>query len=259
MSLSLSHTVIGDGPPLVILHGLFGSKRNWTSVAKALSGRHAVYCLDLRNHGDSPWDASMSYDAMAADVSLFIRKLDAGPVTLIGHSMGGKTAMTAALSNGGLIEKLVVVDIAPSARAGGVFADYVKAMSDMDVAGMKTRRDADSALSVHIPEAPIRAFLLQNLEPNEAGGFRWKPNLNGIGDGLSNILDFPEMENESAYEKPALFLSGGNSDYIGPQHAGEMGRLFPAHTLEVIPDAGHWLHAEKPAEFITAVYRFLNP
>lgn len=257
MSVSLSSLRLGDGPPLVILHGLFGHKRNWGRIAKSLAETHSVHCLDLRNHGDSPWDDVMTYDAMAADVALYLRKLGEGPVTLIGHSMGGKTAMTVALHNAALLEQLIVVDMAPAVSQGETFARYINAMKAMPVAEFKSRKDADQTLAETIPEMGIRAFLLQNLEPLGSGGFRWKPNLSTLGAQLEDIYDFPAGALDHAFEKPTLFLAGGKSNYVGPQHTSEMNRLFPNHDLEVMADAGHWLHAEQPAAFIEAVRRRL--
>ena len=184
--LDLSFSEAGEGPPLVILHGLFGNKRNWGAISKVLSKTYRVLSVDLRNHGESPWDEEMTYPAMAGDIAGLIEKQIGGPARVIGHSMGGKASMILALEKPELIEKLVVVDIPPAPRDSGLMA-YVTAMQELDVAGMTRRSEAEEALAPAIPERMIRTFLAQNLAPAEGGGLTWKINLDVIEKAMSNI------------------------------------------------------------------------
>lgn len=254
--LSLAFTDSGAGKPLVILHGLFGSKRNWGAIAKALSAHRRVLCLDLRNHGESPWDAAMSYPALAADVAHFIHAHGLGSADVIGHSMGGKAAMTLALSHPELVDSMTVVDIAP-APSPGTFIHYVEALRAMDLSQITSRKEADAGLAPAEPNPGIRAFLLQNLESG-ADGFKWRVNLDALSATMQDLLDFETLPHGHSYRGPALFLAGGASDYIGPHHHGEINRLFPAARVEVLPGVGHWAHAEAPELFLNHVKGFLG-
>ncbi len=254
--LSLAFTDSGAGKPLVILHGLFGSKRNWGAIAKALSAHRRVLCLDLRNHGESPWDPAMNYPALAADVAHFIHAHSLGSVDVIGHSMGGKAAMTLALSHPELVGSLTVVDIAP-APSPGTFIHYVEALRAMDLTRITSRKEADAGLAPAEPNPGIRAFLLQNLESG-ADGFKWRVNLDALSAAMEDLLDFETPPHGHSYQGQALFLAGGASDYIGPHHHGEINRLFPAARVEVLPGVGHWAHAEAPELFLNHVKGFLG-
>jgi len=254
--LPLAFTDSGAGKPLVILHGLFGSKRNWGAIAKSLSAHRRVLCLDLRNHGESPWDAAMTYPALAADVAHFIHAHGLGPIDVIGHSMGGKAAMTLALAHPELVGSLTVVDIAP-APSPGTFIHYVEALRAIDLSRIASRKDADAQLASAERNSGIRAFLLQNLESGD-GGFKWRVNLDALSAAMEDLLDFETPPHGHSYRGPALFLAGGASDYIGPHHHGEIERLFPAARVEVLPGVGHWAHAEAPALFLNHVKGFLD-
>ena len=255
-SVSLSHTNAGAGAPLLILHGLFGSKRNWAAIAKHLSAHRRVICLDLRNHGESPWHDEMTYPALAADVARFIDDHGLGKADVIGHSMGGKTAMALALAHPELVGKLAVVDIAP-APSPGTFIHYVEALNAMDLSQVTSRKDADALLAPTEANPGIRAFLLQNLESGN-DGFSWRVNLAALAGAMEDLLDWPEMPHGRSYGGPTLFLAGGASDYIAPHHHGEIKRLFPAAHIEVMPGIGHWAHAEAPGLFLNHVTRFLG-
>jgi pimeloyl-ACP methyl ester carboxylesterase len=245
----------GDGPPLVVLHGLFGSARNWATLGKRLAATHRVHALDLRNHGGSPWAETMTYPEMAADV---IAHLDAAGwqrAALLGHSMGGKVAMAAALHHPGRIERLVVADIAPVPYPPQRLAT-VEAMQALDLARIARRGDADAALAEAVPDAGERQFLLQNLVL-EGGGARWRLNLAAIAADMDAISGFP-VPPGAAYHGPALFVAGGRSDYVRPEHEATIRTLFPRAQLARIAEAGHWLHAERPAEFLATVAPFLG-
>jgi esterase len=257
MSVALAYDQFGEaGPPLVILHGLLGSARNWASIGKELSGAHRAFALDLRNHGRSPWAVTMSFDDMAGDVAAFIdaRGLDA--VTLIGHSLGGKVAMCLALTHPELVQRLVAVDVAPVAYAD-TFGPFVAAMRQVDLAAVQRRADADLQLQDAVPDAVLRNFLLQNLIKTEAG-FVWRVNLEALAANMDELLGFVVPAPDATYLGPTLFIAGGRSRYIQPEHRPLIARLFPNSEQVVIAEAGHWPHAERPAEFLTHVRRFLD-
>ena len=249
----------GHGPKLVIMHGLLGAARNWMATAKRLGADHEVHALDLRNHGRSPWVDGMSYEAMAADVAAYIGAHDLGAPTVLGHSMGGKAAMTLALNAPEIVGKLIVADIAPVAyaRVGrSTFLDYVEHMAALDLGSIQRRADADTALADAIPDNGVRGFLLQNLVTDEAGGFRWRCNLGVLAADMENVLGFPEPPQGVRYDGPSLFLTGGASDYVKPEHKPLIRKLFPKTRFAALKDAGHWLHAEQPRPFMDAVRQF---
>lgn len=252
--MRLAATELGAGPPLVLLHGLFGARQNFGAVQKALAeeGRR-VLALDLRNHGASPHAPGMAYADMAADVAETMRAEGAFPADVLGHSMGGKTAMALALTRPEAVSRLVVADIAPVTYPAPLFSEYLRAMRGMALVPGLSRRDADAALSVAVPAAPLRAFLLQNLVfTGEAP--RWRIALDHIAAAMPDIGGWPDLTGR--FEGPVLALSGAQSAYVQPQHHGLFRALFPAVTFRAIP-AGHWLHAENPAAFLAEVRRFL--
>jgi pimeloyl-ACP methyl ester carboxylesterase len=257
MTVELAHDAFGQsGPPVVMLHGLLGSARNWTSIAKELAASHRVFALDLRNHGRSPWAATMSFDEMAGDVAAFVERHGLGAVTLIGHSLGGKVAMHLALIRPELIERLLVVDVAPVAYAHS-FAPFIEAMRQVDLAAVERRSHADLQLLDAVPDAVLRNFLLQNLVKTDAG-FAWRVNLEALAANMDELMGFPTPAADAAYIGPTLFIAGGRSHYIEPEHRPLIERLFPNAEHVVIPGAGHWSHAERPAEFLALARRFLE-
>jgi len=257
MALELAFDAYGEtGPPLVILHGLLGSARNWTAIAKQLGESARVFALDLRNHGRSPWAEAMGLNAMAGDVAAFIERHELRPATVVGHSLGGKVAMRLALTRPSLVDRLVVVDVAPVAYRHS-FGGYIEALQRVDLSVLRRRSEADQALQGAIPEPGIRSFLLQNLVQSDAG-FSWRINLAALADNMSGLMGFP-VEAAAAFRGPTLFLAGGRSDYIGPEHDALIAQLFPQARHAVIEDAGHWVHAERPAEFLDQLHRFLAP
>lgn len=255
MAVELSHTVTGAGPPLVVLHGLFGSKRNWAGINRVLAARHRVVAADLRNHGESPWDPRHDYPAMADDVALLIERVVGGPADVLGHSMGGKAAMTLALARPELVDRLVVVDIAPVASTGTPI-EYVRAMQGVPLAGLTRRSDVADALAGAVADPAVRNFLALNAT-TAGDGLAWAINLDAIERGFTAILGFPEPPPGRPFLGPTLFLSGERSSYVRPDHRPLIERLFPAASFEVVPDAGHWVHADAPDAFVAAVDRFL--
>lgn len=243
-------------PVLIVLHGLFGNRRNWGMIVKQLSDAFRIISVDMRNHGESPWSDEMTYEAMASDVAALIKHLDIAPVHILGHSMGGKAAMVLALSEPDMVDHLIVADIPPAPRDSGLLS-YIQAMRKLDVASMSRRADAEAVLKETIPEAGIRTFLAQNLAPRSGGGLSWRINLAVLESRFDDIVDFPDVDSDDAFMRPTLHLTGANSDYVLPRHHAEIDRLFPSSEIEAIPDAGHWLHAEQPALFLQAVREFL--
>jgi pimeloyl-ACP methyl ester carboxylesterase len=246
----------GSGPPLVILHGLFGSSRNWASQSRRLAATWQVCALDLRNHGDSPWAEDMSYPAMADDILAYLDRAGFSQAVILGHSMGGKAAMAAALTAPERVRALVVVDMAPVRYASGM-ERYVDAMQAVELRGVTRRADVDRAMSEAVPERALRAFLLQNLVA-EKPIFRWRLNLDVLGRSMAEIVDFPKDFPAKRYDGPAAFIYGEASPYVGPDRAPEIERLFPAADLLSVAGAGHWVHAEAPEAFMVALESFLD-
>ena len=246
--LHLASTELGHGPPVVVLHGLLGRGRNWLSTARALQDRYAFHLVDLRNHGASPWSDEMGYHAMAGDLAAVVERLGAGPVRLVGHSMGGKAAMVLALTRPELVERLVVVDIAPVSYLQG-YEGYVRAMQGVDLGVLARRAAADAALAAAVPDAGMRGFLLQNLGGAE-GRFAWQPNLAVLLRTMPTLTGFPAELAGCTYAGPAWCLRGARSDYVGPAGEAALRRHFPALRVETVAGAGHWPHAERPAGFL---------
>lgn len=238
-------------PPLLIAHGLFGSARNWGVVAKRLSQTRRVLSIDMRNHGDSPWEDSHGYPELAGDLAEVIAD-NGGQADVVGHSMGGKAAMALALLHPETVRRLVVADIAPTGYEHSQ-QHLVDAMREVDLSRVDTRRDADTQLAEHVPEDGVRAFLLQSLDVK---GRRWRLNLDTLERFMPQILGWPELAGQ--FDGPTLFLSGAASDYVKPDHRPAIKALFPQAKFAKIPGAGHWLHADKPREFEAAVRAYLD-
>jgi esterase len=256
MPVQLAATEYGTGPPVAILHGLFGTGRNWRSIAQQLAARHRVLAFDLRNHGASPWADGMSYGEMVEDLGASLRARGIDHAALLGHSMGGKVAMLAALLHPAEVGRLVVVDIAPAPNPPTLLA-YVRAMRAVDLDDITRRSEVDARLSGAIPDGAERAFLLQNLIMDD-GKARWRLNLEAIEREFPQILDFPDLPAGTAYQGPTLFVAGARSDYIQTEHEPMIRRLFPQVRITRIEGAGHWVHAEQPQAFLETVAPFLS-
>jgi pimeloyl-ACP methyl ester carboxylesterase len=260
------------GPRVVFVHGLFGQGKNWTTIGKGLADTHRVTLVDLPNHGHSPWTDRVDYLDM---VELLVTELEqlAEPVTLVGHSMGGKVAMQLALRRPELLRALVVVDIAPVEYpvSGGrtddpdeeasPFAAYIDAMRALDLDRLTTRGDADAALQAAVPSRMVRSFLLQSLVREGLGadgGWRWRLNLDLMARDLGELRGFPEPPPGAAFDGPVLWIAGANSTYVLPEDRPHMDALFPATRLVRIKDAGHWVHSEQPEVFLETLRRFLD-
>lgn len=263
--LHLSWTSVGAGAPLVILHGLFGSGRNWTAIARRLAARGwRVLTPDLRNHGASPWDSAMDYPAMAADLRTMLDSTltaEDPPPVVAGHSMGGKVAMRLALDHPGAVRAVIAVDVAPVTYGHGL-ESYARTMRDIPLKTVRRRADADAALAETIPEPGIRTFLLQNLVlpgPDDTPPHpRWRLNLAALIEGMADITGWPDPPDGARFDGPMLVLAGEASGYVRPEHHDAIRRLFPAARVETIAGAGHWVHAEKPDATVTALGGFLD-
>lgn len=244
-------------PPLLIMHGLLGSKRNWQAIGKALARALPVVLVDLRNHGISPWSEEMDYPAMAADVLALADRLEARRFRLLGHSMGGKVAMAIALTAPERVERAIVADIAP-VRYGHDFEQYIKALLGLDLATIDRRAAADKVLAGSIDNPAIRQFLLQNLDFDGNGKAFWKPNLAVLERSLATLTGWPETLDTKRYQGPVLAIRGGESPYVTEQGEAAFRRLMADVRIVTLPGTGHWLHAEKPQAFVDEVRRFLD-
>ncbi len=252
----LLHAVeMGQGAPVVLLHGLFGAAQNWAGVQKRLaSAERRVIALDLRNHGGSGQDAAMDYPTMAADVAETLAALGAFPAAVLGHSMGGKVAMLLALQRPEAVRRLCVADIAPVAYPPRL-RQTVAAMQAVPLRAGMTRREADAALAEGQEDASLRAFLLQNLR-FETDPPQWRIGLGQIDAAMPALEGFPDVQ--GSFAGPTLFVNGGASDFVKPEYLPRIRALFPAARFATVAGAGHWLHAEKATEFLALVEPFLS-
>lgn len=255
----LHTTSYGDhGTPVVFLHGLFGQGRNWTQIAKSLADRHRTMLVDLPHHGRSRWDDHFDFVRIADQVAALFDARD--PVTLVGHSLGGKVAMIVALRRPELVDRLCVVDVAPVGYDNsGEFAGYIEAMRRLDLRSLEQRSDADEALREAVPNNTVRGFLLQNLR-REDDSWRWQINLEVLGDELDVLGGWPETDLAGAapYDGPVLWIAGQRSDYVRDEYAAAMDALFPRNRRVTIKDAGHWVHSERPDVFVDVLRRFVD-
>lgn len=256
MTVALAYNQFGEeGEAIVIVHGLFGSARNWQAIAKRLAARYRVFAVDLRNHGESPWAPTMSFPEMADDLGAFLDARGLDEAIVIGHSVGGKTAMRMALQHPDRVDALVVVDIAPVSY-DHTHLELVEAMAAPDLGGLQRRSEVEERLAASIPDAPTRRFLMQNVVTTESG-LAWRINLDAIAQSMPALTDFPD-EGGHEYDGRALFISGERSDYIDTRHHDAIFALFPQCEFAVIADAGHRVHAEQPDRFLGRVVDFLE-
>ncbi|MFK7870236.1 MAG: alpha/beta fold hydrolase [Roseobacter sp.] len=249
----LAYSQFGNSaaPRVMLVHGLYGSGRNWGMIAKKLSDSFHVTTVDLRNHGDSPRTQTHSYPDMADDLAALIAHLGA-PTHLMGHSMGGKAAMVLALHRPELINRLVIADIAPVAYSHSQMP-FIDAMRAVDLDVVTRRSEAEAQLAAQGVEPALCSFFTQSLD---IAGKRWKLNLNTLAKEMPQIMSFPAVTGH--FEGPALFLTGSNSDYVLPEHRARIRALFPQARIAKLKDAGHWLHAEQPRAFEAALRGFLH-
>lgn len=249
----LYHKEFGSGSPIIILHGLFGFSDNWQTIAKALSEQHLVVTPDLRNHGRSPHANSHTYLEMAEDLRAFMEAQWMFSATVMGHSMGGKVAMQLALHYPEMVERLIVVDMAPGAAEDN-HSDIFKALLGLNLSDIQTRAEIESYLATRIEEVGTRQFLLKNITRDTDGRFSWKMNLPVLWKHFSDIL---APVSGPPFHKPTLFVRGARSHYLKDSDFPLIQSLFPRAEIVTIPDAGHWVHADQPAALLEVLRAFL--
>lgn len=252
--MTLNYKVFGSGEPLIILHGLLGSLDNWQSMAKKLSESFQVYIVDQRNHGKSPHVAEHSYETMQADLLEFVNTHKIEKAHIIGHSMGGKTAMQFAIQNPDRVGKLIVVDIAPKDYLPGHDAIF-KALLAVPIDEVQSRNEVEEIISKWIPEKGIRLFLMKNLDRvGQQNQFEWKMNLKGIWANYDNIR---KDITAGVFTGDTLFLKGEKSPYIQDEDEVRIKQYFPKASIKTVPNAGHWVHADSPRAFMENIFEFI--
>lgn len=247
--------VADDPTPLLFLHGLFGSSSNWRGIVKRFETSRRILVPDLRNHGRSPHNNDVSYAAQAADVVELLDRLDIPQALLIGHSMGGKVAMRLGLHHSDRVAGLVCVDIAPANYDEGRFGPVFDAMAAVDLPTLESRQQADERLCAYLPARALRSYLLQNLV-KDSTGWHWRLNLEALERGMSE-LSACDIESGQPFPGDALFIYGGQSPYVKPDHLPVIRRLFPFSRIRQISGAGHWVYADDPQGFVEALSAFL--
>ncbi len=251
----LVYDEFGEGPPLVILHGLFGSARNWHSDAKRLAANYRVIAVDQRNHGRSPHADRHDYATLAGDIATLLDELDLREVILLGHSMGGKAAMTLALNAPARLARLIVVDIAPVAYADQ-HTPLIEAMLAIPLAEFSRRQEAERALEPAVPDRALRMFLLQNLQ-FDADGAHWRLNLPVLRTAMPALVGALPVTSDAQFAGPVHFIRGSHSDRVRDLDLPRIAQSFPKLELHTVSNAGHWPHAEAPAEFKLSLARAL--
>lgn len=257
----------GDGPPLVILHGLYGSSDNWVTIAKKLGNSFTVYLPDQRNHGQSPHSQIHDYDSMRDDLFELAGDLNLKKFFLAGHSMGGKTAISFALKWPEMLNGLLIADISPFTNETGRQSIYVQhftilnAILSFDLDKISTRREAGNVLLEKIPSEKVRELILKNLQRTADNNFAWKLNAQSILKNLDKIMEGVERQTDFSQQIigfPVIFLKGGDSDYIPAVDFRDIRNVFPAAEIIEIPGAGHWIHIDKPDEVVKNLKRLLS-
>lgn len=245
----------GEGKPLIILHGLFGSSDNWVTIGRKLSHSRKVFIIDQRNHGQSFHSDIFDYPALSQDLDHFIRSRQLVKPALLGHSMGGKTAMNYAITNPEVIDRLMVVDISPKLY-DNQHGHILDGLASIDLTNLTNRNEADAQLEIFVPEPGIRQFLLKNLTRDDQGQFKWRLNLKAVSEKIDKVS---QALPENAFSPvKALFIYGGNSDYIQSKDLVTIPEIFPQAQFAKIEDAGHWVHSEKMEKFLEVVENFLE-
>lgn len=242
-------------PPVVLLHGLFGSSTNWHSIARRLAETRRVLVPDLRNHGRSPHREPMTYPAMTEDLAALLDDQGIDEAALVGHSMGGKAAMWLALTRPERVQALIVADIAPAAYEHR-FDGIARALDSLDLDGLGNRKEADTQLARILTDPGLRGYLLQNLV-RSGDAWRWRPNLPALTRHIGDIQGFPDTTDRQ-YPGPACFIYGANSDYVTAKQLPGIRALFPLARLRSVPGAGHWVYADRPEAFLSALQGFLD-
>jgi len=265
--MKLFYRKIGEGTPLIILHGLYGSSDNWAAIAKNLAEIFTVYLPDQRNHGQSPHSDFHDYDSMRDDLYELVSDLNIRKFFLAGHSMGGKTAISFALKWPEMLNGLLIADISPftgeikGREALNKHSSILNAMASVDLSRISSRRDAELNLEKKIPDEKTRGFILKNLQRNSPDSFSWKINVQGLLKNISSIVEGIDCEaftEQPVTGFPVIFLRGADSDYLLPSDYGDIQKIFPAAEIITIENAGHWIHADKPDEVISKLKGLLG-
>jgi len=255
MKLFFRH--FGEGPPLIILHGIFGISDNWVTIGKRLAEKYSVYIPDLRNHGQSPHSPTFNYPAMADDLLEFIEDHKIEKPVIIGHSMGGKVAMTFTLEHQEMVEKLIVVDISPRRYPGrNVHFDMIGAMMEVNFEHIHTREEVEKFLIGRIPDQRIRLFVMKNLYRKTRHTLDWRLNLQAISSNMDYV--FEGIDSNEVYKGAVLFVRGGKSDYITGTDTDLIRKFFPSAIIQTIEGASHWVHADAPEELCRLFSGFLG-
>ncbi len=255
MSSHINCSVAGEGPAVVLVHGLFGSGGNLGALGRSLRDRYRVYSIDLPNHGRSAWMENATVENMAQAVIAWARLQGIGSARFVGHSLGGKVSMALALARPQLVDALAVADIAPVAYPPGHDAVFA-ALDAVSAAGVGSRAQAQEIMARHLQEPDVIQFLLASLQREQDGSYSWRFNLEGLKSNYAAARAAPTAR--GPFTGPTLFIKGGKSDYILTEHRPQVHRLFPNASLKVMPEAGHWLHAQQPSLFNGIVGRFLD-
>jgi esterase len=262
--MDLFYRKLGQGEPVIILHGLYGSSDNWYSIGRELSSSHTVYLIDQRNHGHSPHHPDHNYDVLSDDLYGFTQKHGLASANIIGHSMGGKTALAFGLKHPEKVKKMVIVDISPfDYERDSISAEteqhtiIIHALQSIDPEHITSREEADGLLKSLIPSEPLRQFLLKNLKRTSGGRYDWTLNIKALADNMNSISAGIIHNPISPALFPILFIKGGLSPYIGRNEEVIIHKVFPWAQIITIPGASHWVHAEQPRLFMKAVSRFI--
>jgi len=255
--MKLFYREFGNGKPIIILHGLFGSSDNWMTIGKSIAYNNncKVIIPDQRNHGKSPHHPAMDYFALTKDLHELYQSLNIEEASIIGHSMGGKVAMYFALENSNMIEKLIVVDISPVNYNTYDYANFFEIIDKIDFSKFKTRKDVEQHLMSFCPDERFVKFMLKNVHNLSRGSLGWKINVAAIKNHLEDILKFKAVAR--SFQKQTLFIKATDSDYITSEHNEAIKRYFPSSEMVVLENTTHWLHAEKPTEIINTISKFL--
>jgi esterase len=261
MKLFFKH--FGSGPPLIILHGLYGSGDNWYSIGKALSNHFEIFLVDLRNHGSSPHDPEMNNSVMTSDLIEFFSERKIEKACIIGHSMGGKVAMHFALQDPDKLSKLVIVDVAMRSygasedfdREIGLHQRIIESLGSLNISNSKSRTDVDLELSTFLKQKSLRDFLLKNLKRRTNGEFYWSLNIESLKNNIFNILEGIES-GDRTFDGPVMLIVGKQSDYVSIEDYAQFRQVFPHIRIEEV-EAGHWVHAEQPERTIELLSEFL--
>lgn len=252
--MKLSYRKMGEGQPLLVLHGLFGSSDNWQTLAKHWSEKYQVFLIDQRNHGHSPHSDDFSYDLMAEDIAELVAEEGLRDFVLMGHSMGGKTAMTFAQHHAFLIDKLIIVDM--GIKAYKRHHDLIfQGLFEVDAPHVASRSEAESRLKKHITDVSTSQFLLKNLYWEEPGKLNWRFNLKVLNEKIDDVLT---AISDLKIDCNTLMIIGGKSGYVHEQDYASIRNIIPNVKFHVIKEAGHWVHAEAPQEFSRVVEDFID-